>query len=197
MRQKKNNQKSDSTAVSIISLVSLLVLMWLLELFNWSLPQLQLDNYGIRPRDISWLPGIIIAPLLHGSWAHLIANTPPLLIFGGLVSLQGIKIFWLVTIISTLFSGLGVWLFSPENVVTVGASGVIFGYLGFLLLRGLFARSIGAILISLIVGFLYGGTLWGILPSSPNISWQAHLFGLIGGVFAASLGRKRSRVTKN
>ncbi len=197
MRQKKNNQKSDSTAVSIMSLVSLLVLMWLLELFNWSLPQLQLDNYGIRPRDISWLPGIIIAPLLHGSWAHLIANTPPWLIFGGLVSLQGIRIFWLVTIISTLFSGLGVWLFSPENVVTVGASGVIFGYLGFLLLRGLFARSIGAILISLIVGFLYSGTLWGILPSSPNISWQAHLFGLIGGVFAASLGRKRSRVTKN
>ncbi len=197
MRQKKNNQKSDSTAVSIISLVSLLVLMWLLELFNWSLPQLQLDNYGIRPRDISWLPGIIIAPLLHGSWTHLIANTPPLLIFGGLVALQGIRIFWLVTVISTLFSGLGVWLFSPENVVTVGASGVIFGYLGFLLLRGLFARSIGAILISLIVGFVYGGTLWGILPSSPNISWQAHLFGFIGGVFAASLGRKRSRLTKN
>ena len=192
MRQKKNNQKSAFTAASIISLVSLLVLMWLLELFNWSLPQLQLDNYGIRPRDIGWLPGIIIAPLLHGSWAHLIANTPPFIIFGGLVSLQGIKIFWLVTIISTLFSGLGVWLFSPENVVTVGASGVIFGYLGFLLLRGLFARSIGAILISLIVGFLYGGTLWGILPSSPNISWQAHFFGLIGGVFAASLGRKRS-----
>ncbi len=142
MRQKKNNQKSDSTEVSIISLVSLLVLMCLLELFNWSLPQLQLNNYGIRPRDISWLPGIIIAPLLHGSWAHLIANTPPLLIFGGLVALQGIRIFWLVTVISTLFSGLGVWLFSPENVVTVGASGVIFGYLGFLLLRGLFARSI-------------------------------------------------------
>ena len=191
MRHRKIHRKSNSTKASIVSLVSLLFLMWLLESIDRSLPQLQLDNYGIRPRDLSWLPGIIIAPLLHGSWEHLIANTPPLLIFGGLVSLQGLGIFWLVTVISALVSGLGVWLFSPD-AVTVGASGVIFGYFGFLLLRGLFARSIGAIFISLIVAFLYGGTIWGILPSSPNVSWQAHLFGWIGGVIAASLKRPRT-----
>lgn len=188
----RQNRKSNSTTASIISLGTLLCLMWLLELCNWLLPQLQLDSYGIRPRDISWLPGIIIAPLLHGSWAHLIANTPPLIIFGGLVSLQGIRRFWLVTVMSALISGLGVWLFSPENAITVGASGVIFGYFGFLLLRGLFARSIGSILISLIVSFVYGGTIWGVLPSSPNVSWQAHLFGFLGGVLAASLERNKN-----
>ena len=187
----KRNQSSNSITASILSLGSLLIFMWLLELLNWLFPQLQLDSYGIRPRDLSWLPGIIIAPLLHASWAHLIANTPPLIIFGGLVLLQGLRRFWLVTFVSVLVSGLGIWLFSPTYVVTVGASGVIFGYFGFLLLRGLFARSIGSILISSSVGLLYGGTVWGILPSSPNVSWQAHLFGLIGGVLAASLGRKR------
>ena len=190
MRERKNNH--NSTTASILSLGILLSLMWLLQLLNWLLPQLQLDSYGIRPRDAGWLPGIFIAPLLHGSWAHLIANTPPLIIFGGLVSLQGIRRFWLVTVMSALISGLGVWLFSPENAITVGASGVIFGYFGFLLLRGLFARSIGSILISLIVGFVYGGTIWGVLPSSPNVSWQAHLFGFLGGVLAASLERNKN-----
>ena len=195
MSDRDNNLRTNHTKAGIVSLVSLLVLMWLLQLLNWLLPQLQLDSYGIRPRDAGWLSGIMIAPLLHASWAHLIANTPPLLIFGGLVSLQGLRIFWLVTLISMLVSGLGVWLFSPDYVVTVGASGVIFGYLGFLLLRGLFTRSIGAILVSLAVGFLYGGTVWGILPSSPDVSWQAHLFGLIGGVLAASLRRNKNRET--
>ena len=188
----RNNRRSNFTKASIFSLVGLLVLMWLLELIDWSLPQLRLDNYGIHPQNISWLPGIIIAPLLHGSWTHLTANTPPLLIFGGLVSLQGLRRFWLVTIVSILISGLGVWLFSPYYAITVGASGVIFGYFGFLLLRGLFARSISSILISLIVGFLYGGTIWGVLPSSPNVSWQAHLFGFLGGALAASLERNKN-----
>ena len=193
MRERKNNH--NSTTTSILSLGILLSLMWLLQLLNWLLPKLQLDSYGIRPRDAGWLPGIMIAPLLHASWAHLIANTPPLLIFGGLVSLQGLRIFWLVTLVSMLVSGLGVWLFSPDYAVTVGASGIIFGYFGFLLLRGLFTRSIGAILISLAVAFLYGGTVWGILPSSPDVSWQAHLFGLIGGVLAASLRRNKNKET--
>ena len=191
MDEKRNNRKSSPITARILSLGALVGLMWLLELLNWSLPQLQLDSYGIRPRDISWLPGIIIAPLLHGSWAHPIANTPPLLIFGGLVSLQGLRRFWLITLVSALISGLGVWLFSPSYAVTVGASSIIFGYFGFLLLRGLFARSIGTILISLAVAFLYGGRIWGVLPSSPNISWQAHLFGLIDGVLAASLARSK------
>ncbi|GAB4551987.1 MAG: hypothetical protein Tsb0014_46020 [Pleurocapsa sp.] len=189
MSDQRNNQKFNSLTLRIISLGSLLGLMWLLELLNWLLPQLQLDSYGIRPHDFSWLQGIIIAPLLHGSWAHLIANTPPLLIFGGLVLLQGLGIFWLVTLISMLVSGLGVWLFSPPYAVTVGASGVIFGYFGFLLSRGLLTRTKSAIAIFLLVIFLYGGMIWSVLPSSPNISWQAHLFGFIGGVLAANLER--------
>lgn len=189
MHDQRNNQKSNSLTLRIISLGSLLGLMWLLELLSWLFPQFQLDSYGIRPQDFSWLPGIIIAPLLHGSWAHLIANTPPFLIFGGLILLQGVGVFWLVTLISVLVSGLGVWLFSPNYVVTVEASGVIFGYFGFLLSRGLLTRSQSAIAIFLLVIFLYGGMIWGVLPSSPNVSWQAHLFGFMGGVLAAKLER--------
>jgi membrane associated rhomboid family serine protease len=167
--------------------------MWFLELLNWLFPQLQLDSYGIRSQDFSWLPGIIIAPWLHGSWAHLMANTLPFLIFGGLILLQGVGIFWLVTSISMLVSGVGVWLFCPPSVVTVGASGIIFGYFGFLLSRGLLTRTKSAIAIFLIVIFLYGGMIWGILPSSPNVSWQAHLFGFMGGVFSANLERTRNK----
>lgn len=104
MSDRPKNRQFNSTTASILSLGILLGLMWLLELCNWLLPQLQLDSYGIHPRNISWLPGIFIAPLLHGSWRHLIANTPPLIIFGGLVSLQGLRRFWLVTIMSALIN---------------------------------------------------------------------------------------------
>ncbi|MEL4894997.1 rhomboid family intramembrane serine protease [Crocosphaera sp. Alani8] len=171
---------------AFFSLGILVGIMWVLETLNWSLPGLQLDAYGIHPQNPRWLVGIVLAPFLHGSWTHLMANTPPFLLFGGLIVLRSVKEFWLVTIISMLISGLGVWLISPIDSVTVGASGVIFGYLGFLLLDGFFKRKILSIAISLGVGFFYGSLIWQALPSAPNVSWQAHLFGLIGGILAAS-----------
>jgi membrane associated rhomboid family serine protease len=104
--------------------------------------------------------------------------------------------FFVVTIITMLVSGFGVWLTAPAYSIHIGASGVIFGYFGFLLLRGYFERSFAAILFSLIVGLLYGGLIWGVLPLQYGISWQGHLFGFIGGALAARLlaQSKRSRV---
>jgi membrane associated rhomboid family serine protease len=115
---------------------------------------------------------------------------PSVIDFWGLIALQGVGDFWLATILSALVSGIGVWFISPPNSVTVGASGIIFGYLGFLLLRGFFERRFSSIVISLGVGAFYSSMIWGVLPSSPNVSWQAHFFGFIGGILAANLVSK-------
>ncbi|MGB3535709.1 MAG: rhomboid family intramembrane serine protease [Microcoleaceae cyanobacterium] len=172
-----------------VSLGVFVGLMWVIEFIDWFIP-IQFDAFGIHPRNLAWLQGILFAPLLHGSWAHIIANTPPLLIFGGLIALQGVGDFWLATIVSALVSGIGVWFIAPPASVTVGASGIIFGYLGFLLLRGFFERRFSSILISLGVGAFYSSMIWGVLPSSPNVSWQAHFFGFVGGILAANLVSK-------
>ena len=167
------------------SLLGCLGLMWGLELIDALLP-LPLDQFGIHPRSLSGLIGIAVSPFLHGSWSHLMANTPPLLIFGGLISFGGATEFWLVTLGCGLISGLGTWAFSPSYTVTVGASGIVFGYFGYLLLRGFFERKFSSIAISLVIGFVYGGIIWQAFPSSDaRISWTAHFFGLIGGVLLA------------
>ncbi|GAA1290243.1 rhomboid family intramembrane serine protease [Pseudonocardia aurantiaca] len=146
-----------------------------------------LDNDGIVARRLDGLDGIIWAPLLHGSWAHLIANTLPFLIFGFLAMAGGIRQFLLVTGLIWVISGLGVWLTGPDNVPTVGASGVIFGWLVFLLVRGFFARSGRQIVLAVVLFFFWGGILLGVLPGQANISWQAHLFGALAGLLAARL----------
>lgn len=158
--------------------------MWVLELVNFFVFRQALNIYGIIPRHLVGLRGILFAPFLHASLGHLIANSIPFLILGWLVMLQETSDFFVVTAITMLVSGLGVWLFGASGV-HVGASGVIFGYLGFLLLRGYFERNFASILLSLIVGVLYGGMIWGVLPTQLGISWEGHLFGFIGGVIAA------------
>ncbi|AGY59381.1 rhomboid family intramembrane serine protease [Gloeobacter kilaueensis] len=170
---------------------------WALEIFDQFLPRsLSLDNWGIHPRDVHDLLNIFFAPFLHVGFAHLIANTVPFVVLGWLIMVRSVRDFFLVSLIGIIVSGLGVWLFGDPNSVTVGASGVIFSYLGFLLLRGYFDRSWQSIAIALVVGFFFGGALWGMLPVQTGItmiSWQAHLFGFIGGVLAAWLLTSRRR----
>jgi membrane associated rhomboid family serine protease len=146
---------------------------------------------GIRPRDLSGLDGVVFAPLLHGSFAHLYGNSVPLLVTGTFVLATGVRRFLLVTGTVVLFSGLGDWLVGPSHTVGIGASGVVFGYLGFLLMRGIVERSWWSIAVSVLIGVLFGWTLGGILPTDERISWQAHLFGLVGGVVAAVVFRRR------
>ncbi|WRH69102.1 MAG: rhomboid family intramembrane serine protease [Planktothrix sp. GU0601_MAG3] len=136
---------------------------------------------------------MFFAPFLHGNFNHLVANTLPLIVLGWFVMLRDVKDFFVVTFITIIFSGFGVWLFGSPNTIHIGASGVIFGYLGFLLLRGFFERSFASIALSLVVGWLYGGLIWGVFPSQYGISWQGHLFGFIGGVFAAQMLAKSYR----
>ncbi|MBD2304925.1 rhomboid family intramembrane serine protease [Chroococcidiopsis sp. FACHB-1243] len=171
----------------ILVLGGLAALMWITEFIDIFFFRGRLDAFGIRPHSFIGLRGILFAPFLHGGLGHLIANTIPFLTLGWLVMLRETSDFFVVSIVTMLVSGLGVWLTGSPYSIHVGASGVIFGYFGFLLLRGYFERSFAAILFSLVVGFLYGGMIWGVLPSQYGISWQGHLFGFIGGAIAARL----------
>lgn len=165
-------------------LVFFLALLWALEIVDLLLRG-ALNSFGIRPRQLKGIPGIVLAPLLHGDLKHLAANTGPLAILGTLILLNGLRSFLLVTAVVWLVSGVGVWLVGRNNTNHLGASGLVFGYLGFLLLRGYFVQSPVAIAVAVLVGFLYSGALWGLLPLRQGRSWTGHLFGFLGGVLAA------------
>lgn len=162
-------------------------LMWVLELLDLFLLRGHLNLYGIRPRSLIGLRGVLFAPFLHSSLSHLIGNTIPFIILGWLIMLRETSDFFLVTVISALASGVGTWLFGLPGTIHIGASGVIYGYLGYLILRGYFERSGLAIALSLFVLALYSSLFWGLLPFQPNISWEGHLFGFVGGVLSAWL----------
>ncbi len=156
-----------------------------------------LDNAGIEPRQVDGLDGILWAPLLHADWEHLFANLLPGLVLGFLLLMT--RRFVIVTAIVWLVSGLGVWLFAPPYTVTVGASGIIFGWLTYLLIRGLFNRDFWQIILGIVLFLIYGSVLWGVLPTDAGVSWQGHLFGAIGGVLAAwyLAARDRRRAQAN
>jgi len=161
--------------------------LWLLEALDQIFWRCGLDMFGIRPRTLAGLARIPIAPFLHAGFGHLIANTMPLLILCWLVLLRGARDLAVVTAVSALVSGLGIWLFGASNSIHIGASGLIFGYFGYLVARGYFERSFTALLLAVIALILYGGILMGALPGQPGVSWQGHLFGFAGGILAAYL----------
>ncbi len=163
-------------------------LLWIIQLVNAALGG-ALVAFGIHPRTIAGLVGILLAPFIHGNFPHLIANTIPFAVLGAFVMARRKRDFFIVSALSALIGGLGIWLIAPALSVHVGASILIFGFLGFLLSRGIFERRFWPILGSIVVFFLYGGALFGIVPGQEGISWQGHLFGLLGGILAARLTR--------
>ncbi|MFI6939127.1 rhomboid family intramembrane serine protease [Streptomyces sp. NPDC050418] len=164
-------------------------LLWLLEAVDVASGH-ALDTYGIAPREPGELRDVIPAAFLHYGWDHLIANSMPLLVLGFLAALSGLRRFFSVVALITVASGLGVWLTAPAHSVTAGASGVVFGLFGYLLIRGFVDRRAVDVVIGLLVGVVYGSILWGVLPTTEGISWQGHLFGLLGGVLAAFVFRR-------
>ena len=169
-----------------ILIISIAVL-WLVEIADFLIFQGSLDSYGIRPHSIIGLRGIVFAPLLHGGFGHLMANTVPFLTLGWLTMIQETSDFYVASIASALIGGLGVWIFGAPNSVHIGASILIYGYLGFLLLRGYFQKNFPSIALSIFVAIAYGSFIWGVFPSQIGVSWQGHLFGFIGGAIAAKL----------
>lgn len=177
-----------------IVLGGFIAIIWILEIIDLLFFRGALDAYGLRPRSITGLRGILFSPFLHGGLAHVAANTIPFLTLGWLIMLRQTSDFLVVTAVTMLTSGIGVWLFGSPYTIHIGASGLVFGYFGFLLLRGYFERSVTAIFFSLAVGLLYGSLIWGVLPLQLGISWQGHLFGFIGGALTARLlPRRRKR----
>lgn len=195
------NMLAGRARAGLATMTAVTVVLYVIELVNMATLGMLSRTFGIRPRDVGSLPDILTSPLVHDSanWGHLLANTLPLFIFGFLAFLAGLRQFLTAVALSWLASGVGVWLFGGSMFgypsVTVGASGVIFGLFGFLLVRGFFNRSWWQILLALVLFAVYGSVLFGVLPTvGRGISWQAHLFGLAGGVIAAVLLRPRGRV---
>jgi membrane associated rhomboid family serine protease len=190
-------KKRPTWVVGGITIVTFVALLWVIELFD-SLSGHRLDDNGIRPLESDGLLGILFAPLLHANWQHLMANTVPALILGFLVTLSGLSRFVFATAIIWILGGIGTWLIGdlgshcPYVGVQcttnhIGASGLIFGWLTFLIVFGFFIRSAWQIIVGVIVFFIYGSVLLGVLPGTLGVSWQGHLCGAIAGVIAAYL----------
>ena len=169
-------------------LVAFVALLWAVHLLNWIIGYGLNPAFGLIPRYLGGLDGVIAMPLLHGSFAHLMGNTPPLLVMGGLLVATTTRALLPVNAVVIGLSGGLVWLFG-SSAIHIGASGLVFGWFGFLVVRGLVDRSPITLGAALLVGVLYGSLLWGVLPGQPGVSWEAHLFGAIAGAAAAVLVR--------
>lgn len=170
----------------------LLVAMWVLEAIDQSTRN-SLDQFGIIPRDVDSAGHILLAPWLHFGWPHLIANSGPFLVLGVLTYIAGFARWLMTTLVAIIVSGVTVWLTAPAGSITLGVSGLVFGYLTYLLIRALFTRRPGQIALAVAVLLVYGGVLVGLLPTASGVSWQGHLGGAVGGGLAAWLQYGRPR----
>jgi membrane associated rhomboid family serine protease len=172
-------------------MVGFIGLIWVLQIANWA-GHYRLDfDYGILPRNLGRLPQVFTAPFLHFSWDHVEGNSGPLFVFGFLAAYRGVVKFLWVTLIVALTSGLAVWLFQGSHDLTVGASGLIFGYFGYVLSRGLFDRNLIDALAAVVMALSYAYILTVAIPGTPGVSWLGHLGGLIGGVASGWIFRTR------
>jgi membrane associated rhomboid family serine protease len=177
-------------------MVGFIALIWAVQIANWA-DSYRLDSdYGIVTRDLGHLPDIFLAPFLHFGWDHIEGNSGPLFVFGLLAAYRGVVRFLGVTLVVAITSGMAAWLFSGNNVVTVGASGLIFGYFGYVLARGLIDRNLIDALIAVVMGLSYYYLLTIAVPGAPaGISWVGHLGGLIGGLASGWIFRTRRGLT--
>ena len=174
---------------ALIVMGAFLALIWILQVVNVA-DHYQLDQeYGILPRNVGRLGDIFTAPFLHASWAHIEGNSVPLFVLGVAAAYRGLVRFFAVTVFVAITSGLAVWLFQSGSSVTIGASGIIFGYFGYVLVRGIFDRNWVDLAVGVLAGAAYYSILAVAIPGTPGISWLAHLGGLVGGLSAGWLLR--------
>jgi membrane associated rhomboid family serine protease len=162
-----------------------LAVIWVLQVVNWA-DGYRLDSeFGILPEHLSRIGEIFTAPFLHFSWQHIEGNSVPLFVLGVLAAYRSITRFLLASVIIAVASGMAVWLFQSPNELTVGASGLIFGYFGYVLVRGFFDRNFVDIGVGVVAGALYWTILEVAIPGTPGVSWIGHVGGLVGGILAA------------
>jgi membrane associated rhomboid family serine protease len=184
-RPARGGAERDERVSGLLLVAGMAALMWVVEIID--LAAGDLDRHGIQPRDPGGLAGILLAPFLHGGFGHLLGNTLPFLALGAVIALGGLARTAAVTAIVVAVGGIGTWLTAPAGTVHIGASGIVFGYAAYLLVRGLYSRRALHLAAGVLVLFVYGTTLlFGLVPT-PGVSWQGHLFGAVGGVVAARL----------
>lgn len=162
-----------------------LAVIWVVFILQQFFPGL--EEFGVHPLDVQSLLMIFTSPLLHANLEHIISNSLPGALFAYLIGYSGKRVFWEVTAFTVLIGGLGTWLFGGIGTNHIGASGLVYGWLAYLLVRGFFNHSVSQILTGVVLGFFYSGLIWGVLPGTEGVSWQAHLFGAIGGVIAGMI----------
>jgi len=175
---------------ALFVMVGFLALLWIIQIANWADGYRLTFDYGIRPRDAASLPDILSAPFLHFSWSHIEGNSGPLFIFGFLAAYRGVTKFFGVTVLVMLTSGIGAWLTESPGSAGAGASGVVFGYFGYIMVRGFFDRHAIDILLGAVMALCFAYQFTVLLPKA-GIGWQAHIGGLAGGVAAGWVFRDR------
>ena len=175
---------SERSSEGLQVVIALVALRWGAEILDTILDH-RLDRYGIEPRELDGLDGVLTAPFLHVGFGHLLGNTIPFVIMGLVIAFEGPMRLLGVTAISALVSGLGTWLIAPADTIHLGASGVVFGFATYLITRVIFTRRLAELAVGVVVAVVWGGALLGGLEPQQGISWQGHLFGAIGGVIAA------------
>ncbi len=188
---RKSSLSLGHTIGALVVVAGFLGLLWLIQLVNWSDSYRLNMRFGIAPHAESHLTDIFTAPLLHISWEHLEGNTIPLLVLGFLAAYRGIGKFLAVTLIAAVTSGLAVWIFQSSTEMTVGASGLIFGYFGYVVVRGLFDRNFIDVVVGAVAAIAYAYILAVAIPGTPGVSWIGHAGGLAGGLLAAWVLRTR------
>ena len=172
----------------VAALIGFVVTLWIIQAVNWSTSYALNAAFGLIPRQFSGLDGVVGMPFLHGSFEHLIANTPPLLLLGTLLAATVTRALVALNVVVVGMGGILVWLLG-SSAIHIGSSGLVFGWFGFLIMRGLVDRSPVTLGASVLVGLVYGSIIWGVLPGQPGVSWEAHLFGAIAGAAAAFMIR--------
>jgi len=185
-----NPDKTNGRKLNISKLLIPLVFpaaMWMVHLLSIILNE-DFSRMGLLPRNLLGLLGIVTSPLIHADFSHLISNTIPLIILGWIIFSFYPKVAYILFIFIYFFTGLLVWIFARE-VYHIGASGIVYGFVSFLFFSGIFRRDNTSIALALIITFLYGGLVWGMIPGWKGISWESHLFGAITGLLAAYMFR--------
>ena len=177
-----SRRESRNNGIKLV--LAMALVMWFAEIFD-AVAADDLDRFGIEPRDVDGLVGIPASPFLHSGFDHLVSNTIPFVILGCVIALNGVLRVLAVTAIVAVVGGLGTWLIAPGDTIHIGASGVVFGYATYLIVRGVFDRSVLELALGVIVALVLGGTLLTGLVPRTGVSWQGHLFGALGGIVAA------------
>jgi membrane associated rhomboid family serine protease len=172
---------------SFITALMIVAAMWAVFIVNAIIP-IDFNQFGILPRRVEGIKGVLFAPFLHGSLAHIVSNTLPMLVLATVLFYFYPKIAFRVLLLSAVMGGILVWIFG-RTAYHIGASGVIFSLVAFLIASGIFRKKIKALLVAIAIFFFYGGVVWGILPTQPGVSWESHLFGFLSGIALAYLFR--------